>query len=444
MRNLRRCRRGSVAFATVIALVPLIGVVALGAEAGTWYVTKQHAQNAADAAAYSGGLRLACSIAAQTGVACTDAESVDYRGKEFAAQNAFCNAGDTSYPGSKCISLSGASQTVQIASLTSWNGAPGNFVQATVSQQQPAYLAAVLGLSTITIGATAIAEVDALAKPPCVLALKDSVTFQGSPTVSSPTCGISSDSSAANAIGFTGNNGINLNAPSYTVGGCSQTGGSQCNDVQTYSKFIPDPLNALNAAIASLKTSDFSGGPCASLTAYDAKPCYNDGSLGDLNKSADKATNTLILSGTYFFNGNVKIGAGVTVQGTATLILFGAATLTITGNPTIQLTAEKSPQVPPALSSVSSLMTDLLIYDGEPWSKNGVNVTGSSASYFNGIVYVPNTPVTYGGNSSVNSAGCFEVIAYAVTFSGDTKLDDSKCIADGAVTPQVQTVRLVQ
>ena len=56
MHNLLRCRRGSAAFATVIALVPLIGVVALGAEAGSWYVTKQHAQNAADSAAMSGAL----------------------------------------------------------------------------------------------------------------------------------------------------------------------------------------------------------------------------------------------------------------------------------------------------------------------------------------------------------------------------------------------------
>ena len=58
MRNLLRCRRGTAAFATVIALVPLIGAIALGGEAGSWYVTKQHAQNAADAAAYSGALRL--------------------------------------------------------------------------------------------------------------------------------------------------------------------------------------------------------------------------------------------------------------------------------------------------------------------------------------------------------------------------------------------------
>ena len=46
--------------------------------------------------------RLKCAIDAQMGVPCTDTNSVDYRAKQFAAQNAFCNAGDTSYPGSQC------------------------------------------------------------------------------------------------------------------------------------------------------------------------------------------------------------------------------------------------------------------------------------------------------------------------------------------------------
>src|SRR6516225_6421429 len=58
MLNLLRCRRGSAAFATVVALVPLIGFVALGAEVGSWYVTKQHAQNTADSAAMSGALAI--------------------------------------------------------------------------------------------------------------------------------------------------------------------------------------------------------------------------------------------------------------------------------------------------------------------------------------------------------------------------------------------------
>jgi Flp pilus assembly protein TadG len=434
VRNLLRSRRGSAAFATVIALVPLIGVVALGGEAGSWYVTKQHAQNAADAAAYSGALKLAC----QLGSNCPDTQSVDYRGKEFASQNTFCNAGDaTAYPGRQCAASlpTGVSQAVTIATLTSWNGVNGNFVQATVQQTQPAYLAAVLlGFTTIPIGATAIAKVNAFPQPPCILALKDPITFQGSPTVSSADCGIASNSTAPNAIGFKGNNGINVNALSYTAGDCSQTGGTQCSNVITYTQPVPDPLSGLNSAMSSLKTSNFSGGKCSSLSSYDTKQCYNG---GNTNLSG-------LLNGTYYFNGAVKIGGGTTATGTATLVLFGSATLTINGNPSMQLTAEKIPQVPPALSSVQSLMADLLIYDPEPYSKQGVNVTGDSSSYFKGIVYVPNSPVTYGGNSTVATPSCIEVIAYAVNFSGNTKLDNSTCQKDGAVVPKVQVVQLVQ
>ena len=188
MHNLLRCRRGSAAFATVIALVPLIGVVALGGEAGSWYVTKQHAQNAADAAAYSGGLRLACDSCCAP---CADTQTVDYRGKEFAAQNAFCNAGDTtSYPGRQCATSlpTGISQAVQIDigvydASTSRRGlhGSGNFVRATVSQQQPAYLAAVLGLSTVNIGATAIAQVQFVAEAPMRLGVDRLYQFPGQP-----------------------------------------------------------------------------------------------------------------------------------------------------------------------------------------------------------------------------------------------------------------------
>ena len=120
MHNLLRCRRGSAAFATVVALVPLIGVVALGGEAGSWYVTKQHAQNAADAAAISGGWRLVCSINAQKGVPCTDTNAVDYRAKQFAAQNGFCNAGDTSYPGSNVLLASDRNRRRSVSVDQSW------------------------------------------------------------------------------------------------------------------------------------------------------------------------------------------------------------------------------------------------------------------------------------------------------------------------------------
>jgi hypothetical protein len=454
MRKMLRNRRGSVAFATVIALIPLIGAIALGAEAGSWYVTKQRAQNAADAAAYSGGLRLACTLAAgNTGVTCGDTQTVDYRGKQFAAQNAFCNAGDTSYPGSTCPTLStGTTQSVQIDQ-------PGsNQVRATVSQTQPAYLAALLGLSTVTIGASAVAQVDQPSANPCILSLKDPLGFQGSVNVSSKGCSIASDNDTTTGINFTGNNGIQLNAPTYTVGGCFQTNnsGTQCDSVQTYQQKVPDPLSALNTAVAALKLTDFPKGPCSGSTAvpYETGQCYNAGNPAFPTP----------LSGTYYFSGNVKINGSPTITsgsnpaiGTngATLIFFGGATLTITGTPTIQLTAVTHDiPTPPApipatgpsvLAPVMSLMTGLLIYDGEAYSKKGVNISGTSASYFNGMVYVPNAPVTYAGNSGSSAPfpGCYQVIAYGVTFQGNPTLDNSGC-PSGAPILKVQTVRLVQ
>src|SRR3954471_19451003 len=248
MRNLFRDRRGSVAFATVVALVPLIGVIALGGEAGTWYVTKQQAQNAADAAAYSGALRLACGLGAAS---CSDlGQTVEYRGKQFAAQNAFCNAGDTSYPGSRCVTSlpSGMSQTVQITQPG------GNRVQATVSQQQPAYLATLLGLTTVDIGATAVAQVNTLANP-CVLSLQNPIHFQGSTTVNASTCGLNSNSTASNSIDFTGN-GLSVTGSVSGQGGCAQTGGSQCDKAVTYAQPVPNPLSGLDAPMASLTASN--------------------------------------------------------------------------------------------------------------------------------------------------------------------------------------------
>ena len=153
------------------------------------------------------------------------------------------------------------------------------------------------------------------------------------------------------------------------------------------------------------------------------------------------------LTGTYFFSGTVSLPGGsgslTTGPGGATLILFGnSAQLSGgNGNPTFTLTAQTNPQVPPALSSVRDLMTDLLIYDPQASS---FTLTGNSNSVFKGTVYAPNAAVTYGGNTSVSSSGCFQLIADSIKFFGNTNLDNSGCPALGAGQPQVQYVQLVQ
>jgi hypothetical protein len=157
------------------------------------------------------------------------------------------------------------------------------------------------------------------------------------------------------------------------------------------------------------------------------------------------------LTGTYFFSETVSFpgGNGNLTSGTGgvTLILLNGASLSGgSNNSTIQLTAQTDLSnvplpAPLASSSVRSLMTDLLIYDP---SSASVNFRGTIRSYYNGTIYAPNAAVTYGGNTSVGTSGCFQLIAASVNFSGNAKLDDSKCNSDGAPTPEVDYVRLVQ
>jgi hypothetical protein len=107
--------------------------------------------------------------------------------------------------------------------------------------------------------------------------------------------------------------------------------------------------------------------------------------------------------------------------------------------------------VPSALSTDTSLMSSLLIYDpeGASWStngckNNGVKLSGSTTSYFSGIAYVPYCDVTYTGNNTSSTPGstCSEVIAKGVTFTGSSYFDNSGCPASVQVKSVV--VSLVQ
>jgi Flp pilus assembly protein TadG len=435
MRNLLRCRRGAVAFATVIALVPLIGVIALGGEAASWYVTKQHAQNAADAAAYSGALKLACTL---SGSSCIDQQTVPYRGKEFAAQNGFCNAGDTAYPGSVCATSlpKGTSQSVAINTLTVWKGTNGNFVQATVQQTQPGYLAALLGLSTVNIGATAVASVINLAKPPCVLALTGSISFQGSPNINAPNCGMASNDRANNALDFTGG-GMTVNLGSLSAaGGCTGTT-TFCSSALTYRAPVTNPFAALDAVTLPTLSNCSGGG----LTAYSAAtPCKNN------NFTLNGNTDLTLPGGVYFISGTLKVNGNASILGTALFILLPGASFSMLGTGNISVTGNASltaAQLPSVLQPYRSLFADMALYDQ---STSPLNIGGTSKYVaLKGTIYAPNAAVTFQGNPTIslaNGTGCGELIAKSIAFNGNATFDGSGCPA--STKPSAQYVSLVQ
>jgi hypothetical protein len=460
MRGLVNCRRGSAAFATAAALVPLIGVVALGAEAGSWYVTKQRAQNAADAAAISGALRLACTLGA---IPCADTQTVDYRGKEFAAQNYFCNSGDsTAYPGRRCATSlpTGISQAVQIdigdynaGTFTTPAAGNGNAVRATVSQQQPAYLAVVLGLSTVPIPAQAIALVQN-PKNVCGLGLgrysgsgspTSALEFQGSETMSGGGCGFQSDNTVkyASTPTFNGSGWA-----VYASQGCVNSG--NCNPGVPYNYSMPTATNPLS----KLDTESFnttasgSGNPCTGFHGNNANvdshnsPCNIAPNTpttaygGNLTVSST-GTATFQTGGTFFFKDS-SISLSGNVTGTnVNIVLLGNSSISITGG-TVNLSANFNNATYPDLDGV-------LIDDQAPNRANlQVTINGGAGVTIalGGAMYFPNVDVTMSGNSQNANTACTEVIANSIDFSGGTSyLSTSQC-ASGTV-PTTQVVVLV-
>jgi Putative Flp pilus-assembly TadE/G-like len=422
-----RCRRGTAAFATVIALVPLIGVVALGGEAGSWYVTKQHAQNAADAAAYSGGLTLACSISGSSN--CDTAHDYVYRGKQYAAQNAFCNAGDSSYPGSNCATSlpAGTTQTVQIDLP-----APDR-VRAIISQQQPAYLSRVLGLSTVNIGATAIAQVQ---KPQqlCMLGLSG-LTIGGSSTLSGNGCGLmSNDTVKYNSEPNFSGSGWAVDA----VNGCVASAG-HCNVGVPYNYNmlpVPNPLKVLDTE--SFNTTTGNTKPCPpNSNVNNTETCALSPIGTAYGKLTVNAGGTLNLAGgTYFFY-NAAINISGTVRNPdglgVTLVLLGNSSLSINGGADVNLSA-------PASNTTSSDLNGVLIDDQ---ASGSVNVSGSGAVKLGGAMYFPKADVSWGGTAATDT-NCSMVIANSLTITGNTYLSADGCdpnLKDGFKN---QVVALVQ
>jgi hypothetical protein len=421
MRNVLHCRRGSVAFATVAALIPLIGVVALGAEAGAWYLTKERAQVTADSAALSGALAIVNS----------DAQP------DFGTLNGFASSRVTVTSGS----YSTASGFVS-------GGTPANAVQAVVTECQPQTLSLLLSTEScngtsksVTIRAQAIAAVENPKKLPCVLAASGPITFQDAAVkVTAPNCGIASNGTPIGINFKVAPNQAPIVGSLSTAGSCS---GSYCDSVSprviTYAPPVKDPFSALTSAINGLTLPKCSG---STLQPYATGLCAND------NQTINSAT-TLTVSGVYFFSGGLSLGGnGSLTTGpgvSATIIVIPVPgskqpSLKMAGGSSLNITAPTTAPsaVPSALSSVANLLANMAIFDPE----TSPQTTGTSTFGGSGVFYLPNAnPLNYQGTSNAVVSTCTELIAASIQLSGSPSFDNSGCST--SIIPKSQFVALV-
>jgi hypothetical protein len=202
-----------------------------------------------------------------------------------------------------------------------------------------------------------------------------------------------------------------------------------------------------------------SGNVSAALTYEQSGKMFCDAKFGKTTFTGDISISngtTLNLSpGTYIlYNASIKITGG-TLECTScspggagvTIILTGSpaakiGTISISGNGTVKLNAPKTNAYNAAFDGV------LFYMDKNAPNANGVGnapvtFNGTGTVQLTGGMYFPSVNVTDNGNITSN-ANCSEIVAYAVTVSGNTTQDVSGCKAIGTPTPQSFYVALVQ
>jgi hypothetical protein len=377
-----------------VAMVPLLGMISLGTEVGSWHVIRRQAQNAADAAA----------IAGATALVVNDPTGPVTAGQSFANSNGFATGGG-------CSSTATTGQNVCITPSGSF--AVGATVTAVVRQYETPIFTQWFVPGPVKIQATAVATIQQ--KPGyCFFALTQ-LAISGSNTLNGP-CGLMSNGTVnppppgQNPF-LGGPNGWTLGA----VNGCTGNANG-CNlngEVQSYSYSAqPAPLPP---ALIQLMTPGY-------------VPPEPTGNIGNKCTSGTPSP-SMTWQGYYCLPGGTNLAPGLymfrelevdgPVSGTGVNIIIGSGGLSGSGN--LSLTA--------GTGGGLSAMNGVLIFDQEVTTGNqSIKYTGNFIGNFNGAIYAPYAHLTFRGDSNLTqSPGCMLVVAKILDFGGNSSIDMSGC-----------------
>ncbi len=418
--RLRTDRRGNVAVMTGLLMVPITGALGVGFEISNWYLTKRAMQNAADAAA----------MAAAT----NGGSNYDVEAKAVAAQYGYVN---------------GSNNVTVTASNAAACPAGGNTCYSvTISGLVPLFLSQVVGYkgdSTLngkaakSVTSTAVATQSITDVKFCLLSLSKTGTgilANGNPKADMTGCDVMSDS-AANC------NGHNLLA---TIGSAAKTN-DDCG-ITKYSNrpIVPDPYSSLADNI-----------PADTCKSYPEEPVQKKDQPLPANNQ---------WSGTINLSGNVQICGDLQLSGNATVNAPSGAVLVINNGLLDTNGYTLSSSDGSALTIVFSGNGNGNIYEhyptgggtldfaaptSGPWSgvaiyqdpklTHGVDVSaaGNSPTWdITGLVYLPNSNVTFSGavNKSSHGQSCFVMVVYTVLINGTASiLETGGCDAAGLSMP---------
>jgi hypothetical protein len=215
----------------------------------------------------------------------------------------------------------GAAVTINVPPMNGPNTGADGYVEAIVSQPNPAIFVRMFHIDFGTVAARAVAGSGKT--PGCVWVLpkvEKDIAFTGSGSISAPYCDIYDDSDTSDALTLTESGSITAKAIGI-VGGYKETGSGSLH---------PTPTTGIAPAadpLASVKPPTIPTGTCSS----NCNPSFSGSSCNTLNSGTyNNISNTgsgrlTFTPRKYIINGNLKnAGSGA--------LVLGAGNYTITGN----------------------------------------------------------------------------------------------------------------
>ncbi len=393
---------GQVMVLICVALIAIVGMIAVVADFSFMQDQRNMMQTAADSAAMAGAeeLKYGDQVAA---------------GKADAASNGYTDG------------QNGITVAVNNPPSTGPNSSNAAYVEAIVTMPEPTYFLRVLGVSSISVSARAAAYEGN--GPNCIYVMdptaSSAMAVNGNVNIQSG-CGLLVDSSASNGMAVNGN--VTITAPTIGVVGNYTTIGNV--------SFTPTPKTGVIAAsdplaylpeptVGSCAHTNFSlnGNTGSSGSPYQL---YAGTYCGGIRANGNSWLN--FNAGTY-----VLAGGGMTIKGnawmTGTGVTFyittgtgGYGGIALNGNATVNFSAP-----------TSGPLAGILFFQDRsvPTGAAASTIAGNSSSTFDGAIYFATTAVTYVGNSSLN--GYSIVVADKLVVIGNARVGNNySSLTDGS------------
>jgi Flp pilus assembly protein TadG len=410
LRDLAADCNGAAAVMLALALSVVLGLAGLGTEVAAWYTAKQTMQGATDAEAYT-------AITAKSAGA--SATQFTTEAKSITSKYSFTDGS------------AGVTVTVNNPPASRAYAGKSNAVEVIISQPQTPLISGVVMSSGPTIQARSVAA-SVESGSDCVAALDKGnvvdVSDTGSSVLNLNSCSLYINSNDPAALTMKGSATIDAGA-AYITGGVSVTGSAALNTTKgTYTGTAP-----INDPYASVPVPSFSG---CNQTNYSN------------NSSTPQTLNATGTTPYVFCNGlnltgqaSLTLGAGIYIIDRGTFSMGGQSTLTATSGTTIVLTSSTSANYPTAsigggasmsitAPSTGATMGLALFQDRNAPSSGSNTLDGGGTQNITGAIYFPNQAVEYVGGASTGGAVCTQLIAYTLSFKGNSNFN-SNCTGVG-------------